>query len=80
MALDGDWSDILVKVSMFILVQALVFLVLSNSSNIFSATERSQSFRPSRSVSLRRMLAVLSDLPPGGELSPQVRSSERKED
>ncbi|XP_072996784.1 uncharacterized protein [Typha latifolia] len=76
MALDFS-NDILLKVGLFILVQALVYLILTNSSNIFATSKRSLSFRTVRSVSLRRMLALVSDLPPGGELSP--RPSDRTE-
>uniref|UniRef100_A0A0A0LD48 Uncharacterized protein n=1 Tax=Cucumis sativus TaxID=3659 RepID=A0A0A0LD48_CUCSA len=36
---------------------------------------RSLSFKPARSVSIRRFLAALSDLPPGGELSPSTKVS-----
>ncbi|KAJ6964176.1 hypothetical protein NC652_002448 [Populus alba x Populus x berolinensis] len=54
-------------------VQALVYLILSISSNIFSKTHRerrSSSFKIARSVSIQRILAALQDLPAGGELSP----------
>ncbi|XP_008797977.1 uncharacterized protein LOC103713005 [Phoenix dactylifera] len=88
--LDGLFSqpsDLLLKVAMFVLIQALVYLILSKSSNIFSTTKmRSLSFRTVRSVSIRRMLAALSDLPPGGEPSPSSslspasnRSSDRED-
>ncbi|KAG5517664.1 hypothetical protein RHGRI_038153 [Rhododendron griersonianum] len=62
----------LVKVGMFVLVQALVYLILSNSSDIFSSDSklRSLSFKPASSVSIRRMLAAISDVPQGGESSP----------
>ncbi|KAG8056922.1 hypothetical protein GUJ93_ZPchr0002g23174 [Zizania palustris] len=59
----------LMKVGVFVLVQALVYFILAQSSAVFSRS-KSLGFRPARSVSLRRMLAVLSDLPAGGELSP----------
>lgn len=79
LSLDGLFSqpsDVLLKVAMFVLVQALVYLILSKSSNIFSTTKtRSLSFRTVRSVSIRRMLAALSDLPPGGEPSPSSSAS-----
>lgn len=67
-------SDILMKVVIFVLVQALVYLILSKSSNIFSSSDlkRSHSFRPARSVSIRRLRALLTDVPAGGELSPSV--------
>uniref|UniRef100_J3MXY5 Uncharacterized protein n=1 Tax=Oryza brachyantha TaxID=4533 RepID=J3MXY5_ORYBR len=59
----------LVKVGVFVLVQALVYLILAQSSAVFSRT-KAPCPRPARSVSVRRMLAVLSDLPAGGEPSP----------
>ncbi|XP_058108484.1 uncharacterized protein LOC131251648 [Magnolia sinica] len=68
-------ADILIKGALFILVQALVYLILSNSSNVFSTQMRSFSFKRARSVSIRRMLAALSDLPPGGEPSPSSSTS-----
>ncbi|WVZ65138.1 hypothetical protein U9M48_014550 [Paspalum notatum var. saurae] len=56
----------LVKVGVFVLVQALVYLILSQSSTVFSRTKR-----PSRLLSsTSRMLALLSDLPFDGEPSP----------
>lgn len=72
-------ADMLVKVAMFFLVQGLVYLILSKSSNIFSSktnTMRSHSFKPARSVSIRRMLATLADLPAGGELSPNSSTTD----
>ncbi|KAH7683759.1 hypothetical protein IHE45_05G203600 [Dioscorea alata] len=71
----GGLQDVLLKIGVFVLVQALVYLILTKSSNIFSSTKtmRSLSFRPARSVSVRRMLALLSDLPP--EPSPKVNNS-----
>nr|XP_009791981.1 PREDICTED: uncharacterized protein LOC104239137 [Nicotiana sylvestris]XP_016502651.1 PREDICTED: uncharacterized protein LOC107820820 [Nicotiana tabacum] len=63
-------GSILVKVGLFALVQALVYLILSKSSNIFSKTQRSYSFKTARSLSIRRIAAALADLPAGGEPSP----------
>lgn len=70
-----DAGEFFFKIAMFVLVQALVYFILSKSSNLFSKDEklRSLSFKPARSVSIRRFLAALSDLPPGGELSPAAR-------
>ncbi|KAI3709789.1 hypothetical protein L2E82_39555 [Cichorium intybus] len=71
-------SDTLMKVGLFILVQALVYLILSSSSNIFSKTApslRATSFRTVRSVSIRRIMAALSDFPAGGETSPSSKGS-----
>ncbi|KAM1251350.1 hypothetical protein ACFX13_040314 [Malus domestica] len=77
MIMESSFADVLLKVGVFFLVQALVYLILSNSSNIFSkTTKRSHSFKPARSVSIRRMLAALSDLPAGGELSPLTNSTD----
>ncbi|KAH7838493.1 hypothetical protein Vadar_027224 [Vaccinium darrowii] len=72
MMMEMSWEDMLLKVGIFVLVQALVYLILSNSSDIFSSNDklRSLSFKPARSVSIRRMLAVVSDVPQGGEASP----------
>ncbi|CAK9177432.1 unnamed protein product [Ilex paraguariensis] len=67
-------GDMLFKVALFVLVQALVYLILSQSSTIFSKTPtRSFSFRPARSVSIRRLAAMLADIPAGGEPSPSSK-------
>ncbi|KAK4763603.1 hypothetical protein SAY87_013041 [Trapa incisa] len=65
-------GDVLVKMATFALVQALVYLILSRSSDVFSSdmTKKSLSFRIPRSVSISRIMAMVSDMPPGGELSP----------
>ncbi|CAN6202154.1 unnamed protein product [Urochloa humidicola] len=57
----------LAKVAVFALVQALVYLILRKSSDVFSPgkTARSLSFRPMRSMSVRRVLAAFSDVPVG---------------
>ncbi|KAE9584933.1 hypothetical protein Lal_00024201 [Lupinus albus] len=69
--MESNLSDMLIKVAMFILVQALVYLILYNSSNIFSKNiKRSNSFKPARSLSIRRMLSFISDFPSEGEPSP----------
>ncbi|KAK1422844.1 hypothetical protein QVD17_18133 [Tagetes erecta] len=71
-------GDTLLKIGLFILVQALVYLILSSSSNIFSNTSpslRATSFRSVRSVSIRRIMAALSDMPAGGETSPTIKES-----
>ncbi|KAL6861211.1 hypothetical protein ACP4OV_016911 [Aristida adscensionis] len=59
------------KVAVFAVVQALVYLILRKSSDLFSpaggaaAASRSRSFRPMRSMSVRRVLAAFSDFPVG---------------
>ncbi|KAJ1701490.1 hypothetical protein LUZ63_001269 [Rhynchospora breviuscula] len=63
-------TEMLQKVGLFVLVQALVYLILSKSSDVFSKTKRSFSFRQPSSIRMRRMEAFLSDMPPGGEPSP----------
>ncbi|KAK4738353.1 hypothetical protein R3W88_002050 [Solanum pinnatisectum] len=64
-------ENMLIKVGLFILVQGLVYLILSKSSNVFSKTQqRSYSFKTVRSLSIRRIAAELADLPVGGEPSP----------
>ncbi|XP_050216307.1 uncharacterized protein LOC126667391 [Mercurialis annua] len=75
MMMESSLGDMLLKVLMFALVQALVYIILSHSSNIFSNTvKRSSSFKPARSVSIRRMLAALQDLPAASEPSPKTCS------
>ena len=52
----------------FAVVQALVYLILRKSSDVFApgkTTARSFSFRPMRSMSVRRVLAAFSDVPVG---------------
>lgn len=68
-------GDSILKVAVFVLVQALVYLILSNSSHLFSKNKmmKSLSFKPARSGSIRRMLAAISDVPLGGEVSPTSR-------
>ncbi|KAI3717278.1 hypothetical protein L1987_68798 [Smallanthus sonchifolius] len=71
-------GDTLLKIGLFVLVQVLVYLILSSSSNIFSKTApslRANSFRRVQSVSIRQMMAALSDLPDGGETSPSIKGS-----
>ncbi|KAI3683469.1 hypothetical protein L1987_83973 [Smallanthus sonchifolius] len=65
-------ENLLINGAVFVIVQALVYLILSNSSDVFSKTKmtRSFSFKPARSVSIRRILAAIADMPPGGEASP----------
>uniref|UniRef100_A0A453PNR0 Uncharacterized protein n=1 Tax=Aegilops tauschii subsp. strangulata TaxID=200361 RepID=A0A453PNR0_AEGTS len=62
-----ELRDVLAKVAVFLLVQGLVYLILTNSSDVFSKSKRlrSLSFRPMRSMSVRRVLAPLSDVPVG---------------
>ncbi|CAL5037420.1 unnamed protein product [Urochloa decumbens] len=63
-----ELGDALAKVAVFVLVQALVYLILRKSSDVFApgkATARSLSFRPMRSMSVRRVLAAFSDVPVG---------------
>lgn len=68
----------LMKVALFALVQALVYLILSKSSRIFARSnslKRAYSFRPMRSLSIRRILAALQDIPAGDEMSPSSKGS-----
>ncbi|KAL5208463.1 hypothetical protein ABZP36_032898 [Zizania latifolia] len=70
----------LAKVAVFVLVQGLVYLILRSSSSVFSKDSklRSMSFRPTRSMSVRRVLAPLSDVPVGADEpspSPSLSSS-----
>ncbi|CAN6883654.1 unnamed protein product [Brassica oleracea] len=79
--MEGSLEGMLMKVSIFALVQALVYLILSTSSSVFSnvfsksnTMERLHSFRSARSMSISRILAVLQDMPAGGEISPSSMS------
>ncbi|ERN11125.1 uncharacterized protein LOC18439313 [Amborella trichopoda] len=63
-----DMAEMLVKAGLFFGVQALVFLILSKSSNLFKT--RMRSFKTVRSASMRRILAMISD-DHTGESSPQ---------
>ena len=76
METEPELQAALVKVGVFVLVQALVYLILSQSSSVFSRT-KSLGLRPARSASARRMLALLADLPLAGEpsLAARPRSS-----
>ncbi|XP_057550346.1 uncharacterized protein LOC130828395 [Amaranthus tricolor] len=69
MALIFDMSlvDVLIHLSCFLVVQALVYLILSNSSNLFSKdkTLKSLSFKRARSSSVRHLLSLISDVPSG---------------
>ncbi|KAJ4848396.1 hypothetical protein Tsubulata_025558 [Turnera subulata] len=74
MEIEASLADVLIKVLMFVLVQVLVYIILSNSSDVFSKNKmRSFSFKAARSRSIRRALAVISDMPFGTELSPSSR-------
>nr|GEV86447.1 hypothetical protein CTI12_AA365060 [Tanacetum cinerariifolium] len=69
-------DDLLLKLSIFVIVQGLVYLILSNSSNVFSKSKmtKSFSFKSARSVSIRRIFAAIAEMPSGGEQSPSSSS------
>ena len=69
--MEPELQAALVKVGVFVLVQALVYLILSQSSSVFSRT-KSLGLRPARSASARRMLALLAGEP---SLAARPRSS-----
>ncbi|KAB1225299.1 hypothetical protein CJ030_MR1G008998 [Morella rubra] len=73
--MESSLEQSLMKVAMFVLVQALVFLILSKSSSVFSKTKRSLSFRTPRSLTINRILSALGDMPAGGESSPAYSRS-----
>lgn len=80
-----ELRDALTKVAVFVLVQGLVYLILRKSSNVFSKDKKlmSLSFRPMRSMSVRRVLAPLSDVPvstdePSPSPSPLLSSVSRR--
>ncbi|GJN00617.1 hypothetical protein PR202_ga17812 [Eleusine coracana subsp. coracana] len=69
-SMSPELGAVLCKVAVFVLVQALVYLILRKSSDVFSpgmgrTAGRSRSFRPMRSMSVRRVLASFSDVPVG---------------
>ncbi|CAM0913313.1 unnamed protein product [Alopecurus aequalis] len=68
-AISPELGDALAKVAVFAVVQGLVYLILRKSSDVFSTAgagaARSRSFRPMRSMSVRRVLAAFSDVPFG---------------
>ncbi|KAG4180721.1 hypothetical protein ERO13_A10G182200v2 [Gossypium hirsutum] len=59
-------TDSLMKMLMFLIVQALVYLILSKSSHVFSNNKMmtsSLSFKAARSLCFWRILASMSDFP-----------------
>ncbi|KAL3615402.1 hypothetical protein CASFOL_041063 [Castilleja foliolosa] len=69
-------GGVFLKVGLFLIVQALVYLILSNSSNLFSKTgPRSNSFKTMRTISIRRWAAALGDIPAAGEGEPSSSPS-----
>ncbi|XP_047335153.1 uncharacterized protein LOC124938702 [Impatiens glandulifera] len=71
-------GGVLLKVGLFIIVQALVYMILSKSSFIFNSGNqlaKSFSFSRVRSINVRQMMAVLADMPAGGEYSSSASSS-----
>ncbi|ESQ51781.1 hypothetical protein EUTSA_v10017532mg [Eutrema salsugineum] len=76
--MEGGLGTMLIKLVLFALIQGLVYLILSKSSKVFSKSnslKRAYSFRPARSLSIRRFLAALQDMPAGGEMSPSSNYS-----
>ncbi|KAG7573293.1 hypothetical protein ISN44_As09g015960, partial [Arabidopsis suecica] len=76
--MEGGLGTMLMKVALFALVQGLVYLILSKSSRVFSRSnslKRAYSFRPMRSLSIRRILATLQDIPAGDDTSPSSNGS-----
>ncbi|KAL6195077.1 hypothetical protein ACLB2K_030698 [Fragaria x ananassa] len=66
--------DSLMKVGMFVVVQALVYVILSSSSNLFSENKLrsfNNSFKLARSASINQILAAISDLPTGSTTTDQ---------
>ncbi|KAL6203989.1 hypothetical protein ACLB2K_021259 [Fragaria x ananassa] len=75
MALESiSLMDSLMKVGMFVVVQALVYVILSSSSNLFSENKPrsfNNSFKLARSASINSILAAISDLPNGSTTTDQ---------
>nr|BAJ98030.1 predicted protein [Hordeum vulgare subsp. vulgare] len=61
----------LLKVGLFVLVQALVYLILAQSSSVFSTT-KNLGLPTAHSLGARRMVALLADLPLDGEPSARA--------
>ena len=65
---EASFVDVVTRLGIFVLVQALIYLILSNSSNIFSSSSnnnlvRSLSFRRAPSSSVCDLISLLSDVP-----------------
>lgn len=71
MAIVLEEVDTLVKMTLFVVVQALVYFILTNSSDVFSTKKmiRSLSFKQPGRISLRRMLSTISEVPESVEES-----------
>lgn len=71
-----ETDTFIIKVAMFVIVQALVYFILTNSSDVFSDNKlvKSLSFKPARTLSISRMIAAISDIPQDGEKSPSFTS------
>ncbi|KAL2536710.1 uncharacterized protein Fot_18101 [Forsythia ovata] len=67
MEFESSLGGMLLKIGLFILVQALVYVILTQSSTIFSKAPRSYSFKQARSISIRRLAAALADIPAGSD-------------
>lgn len=69
MAIALEEVNTLVKMALFVIVQALVYFIITNSSDVFSTKKmiRSLSFKPPRSISIRRMLSAISEVPESAE-------------
>ncbi|CAI9781655.1 unnamed protein product [Fraxinus pennsylvanica] len=74
MEFDSSLGGMFLKIALFILVQGLVYVILTQSSTIFSKAPRSYSFKQARSISIRRLAAALADIPAGSE-SPSPSSA-----
>ncbi|KAK1309103.1 hypothetical protein QJS10_CPA09g00315 [Acorus calamus] len=64
-----SFGETVTKVGLFFLVQALVYLILTKSSNLFSnstttSNMKSVGLNKVRSVTIRRIVAALADQPP----------------
>ncbi|KAK1301819.1 hypothetical protein QJS10_CPB12g01531 [Acorus calamus] len=64
-----SFGESVTKVGLFFLVQALVYLILTKSSNLFSnstttSNMKSVGLNKVRSVTIRRIMAALADQPP----------------
>ncbi|KAK9692411.1 hypothetical protein RND81_09G262200 [Saponaria officinalis] len=73
----GEMSmlQIITHLGVFLIIQALVYIILTNSSNVFSKDKqlKSLTFKRARSLSIRRILSLVSDQP--SEPSPTALPS-----
>ncbi|XP_024006279.1 LOW QUALITY PROTEIN: uncharacterized protein LOC112082871 [Eutrema salsugineum] len=59
----STWTEMLANAAMFVRIQALAFLIISTSSDIFSSKKKTKAtfrFKLSSSISISHLLALIS--------------------